>query len=90
MQGEKLKMLTKTNIVILQPARNFDLKDVILSVSEESHFFSSNQKRDPSALRPQDDKESESMLTITLFVILSVSEESHTSIEFLAQKHYYL
>jgi hypothetical protein len=32
-------MLAKTNIVILQPAKNPDLKDVILSVSEESPIY---------------------------------------------------
>jgi hypothetical protein len=35
--------------VILQPAKNLDLKDVILSVSEESPFFSIYKRRDPSA-----------------------------------------
>jgi hypothetical protein len=55
-----------------------------LSVSEESHFFSLNQKRAPSDLSPQDDGE-------RLKWCHSVAgEESHTSIEFLAQKHYYL
>ena len=41
----------KLHIVILQPAKNPDLKDVILSVSEESHVFlfkSKNQEREPS------------------------------------------
>jgi hypothetical protein len=33
-------MLAKTNIVILQPAKNPDLKDVvILSISEESPIY---------------------------------------------------
>jgi hypothetical protein len=32
-------MLAKINIVILQPVKNPDLKDVILSVSEESLIY---------------------------------------------------
>jgi len=52
----------KINVVILQPHK-------------ESHFcpssFQKNQKRRSFGLQPQDDKVSESMLTIALFVILS-------------------
>jgi hypothetical protein len=53
-----VRLLAKINIFILQPAKNPDLKDVILS--EAKNLFLSfqlkNQKRDPSDLRPQDDK----------------------------------
>jgi hypothetical protein len=40
-------------------------------VSEESLFFHSFLKKRSFGLQPQDDGESESMLTITLYVILS-------------------
>jgi len=41
------------------------------TLGEKLAVFIEFKKRDPSDLRPQDDRESEGMLTIALFVILS-------------------
>ena len=44
-----LRLFVKIHTVILQPAKNLNLKDVILSEAKNLMFFlSKNQKRDPS------------------------------------------
>jgi hypothetical protein len=49
------RLLTKIRIVILQPTNNPDLKDVILSVSEESYFLKKSKQEILHFV--QDDKE---------------------------------
>gem|GEM_PF-4676237 len=50
-----MRLLTKIHIIILQPTNNPDLKDVILSVSEESYFLKKSKQEILHFI--QDDKE---------------------------------
>jgi hypothetical protein len=45
MQDEKLRMLAKIKIVILQPVKDLDLKDVILSEAKNLFFLFKSKKR---------------------------------------------
>ena len=86
-----MEAILKINIVILQPAKNLDLKDVILS--EAKNLFLSfqlkNQKGDPSDLRPQDDSQrliDKYQIKDNPFCHSAAGEESHTFIEFLTRR----